>query len=662
MVLMRLARLPQDCLAAARAVAVLGDGAELPDVAALAGLRDDEVAAAVATLARAEVLRGEYPLGFVHALIRDAVYRDIPPGERELAHQRAAETLSAAHASPEQVAAHLLQVPRRGDPWTAQALLDAAVISHRRGGAESAISYLERALAEPPPSALRPRILAGLGRVQADIDGPSSLRHLREAYDLADDDQRAEIAMVLARTLVFAGAPGEATAFARSARARLAEDKQDVGFGLLAIERIAGFMHGLPPDEWMRGELPEIVGDGPGARSLASLAAWEQLILGLDRARCAELARFALSGSRLLAEDSGLFWVVAAISLEFCDEDVNTFWDEALAHAYAHGSLFMSLAAHLWRGYMLWRRGQLRESLESLRIAGEQTQMWGAPAVGAAYGQAWVIGVLLDQGETEAARAFLDASRNDARMGDGTRLFGEADAKVLYQEGRHAESVAALDRVAGLMTVVDNPCWRPWRSLRAHPTFQLGRKDEAVTLMSEELRLNRVWGASSTIGRTLRMLAEFRDPDDPAEKATAVAELTESIELLSRGRAGLQLARSHHAMGRFLSPDPSAVPHLEKALDLSRYCGARLMTGQLEAELAALGVAVPEAMQVEALTFTERSVARMAAAGEDSRSIAQALFVTPRSVETTLAALCARAGVDSPDQLGEALAAELATP
>lgn len=150
MILMRLSKLPRDCTPVARAVSVLGDAAELPAVAALAGPPESEVAPAVALLAHAEVLRDEYPLGFVHPVVRDAVYRDVPPGEREMAHQRAAQVLEAARAAREQVAAHLLLVPRRGDPWTVEVLRAAAATAAKRGGQEGAVSYLTRALAEPP--------------------------------------------------------------------------------------------------------------------------------------------------------------------------------------------------------------------------------------------------------------------------------------------------------------------------------------------------------------------------------------------------------------------------------------------------------------------------------------------------------------------------------
>src|SRR5262249_41144217 len=73
-VLLRLSRLPSDSVAVARAIALLGDGASLPATAALADLDENRVAGAVRALVAAEILRPDAPPGFVHALVRDAVY------------------------------------------------------------------------------------------------------------------------------------------------------------------------------------------------------------------------------------------------------------------------------------------------------------------------------------------------------------------------------------------------------------------------------------------------------------------------------------------------------------------------------------------------------------------------------------------------------------
>ena len=121
-VLLRLARLPADAVAVARAVAVLGDGAGLPATAALAGLDEDRVARATRSLTAAEILSSELPLGFVHPLVRDAVYLELAPAERALAHERAARALSELGATPELGAPHLLVVPCRSDPWVVSLL------------------------------------------------------------------------------------------------------------------------------------------------------------------------------------------------------------------------------------------------------------------------------------------------------------------------------------------------------------------------------------------------------------------------------------------------------------------------------------------------------------------------------------------------------------
>ena len=94
LVTLRLRRMPPTVTAAARAVAVLGDAAGLPTVAALAQQPEDEVAAALDVLSRSEILKDERHLTFVHPLVRDAVYDDLPAGERALHHERAAQVLS----------------------------------------------------------------------------------------------------------------------------------------------------------------------------------------------------------------------------------------------------------------------------------------------------------------------------------------------------------------------------------------------------------------------------------------------------------------------------------------------------------------------------------------------------------------------------------------
>jgi DNA-binding SARP family transcriptional activator len=176
-VLTRLAQMPAAAMATARAIAVLGDGAGLPAVAALAGLTEDDAAAALAPLVRAEVVRDQYPLSFAHQLLGEAVYRDLPPGERQLRHEQAARILHATGAAPEQVAAQLLSTPHRGDPWVVSVLRASAREAARRGATDAATAYLTRALREPPAPDEMSQVLLELGRCEALRDGPAAVRH-----------------------------------------------------------------------------------------------------------------------------------------------------------------------------------------------------------------------------------------------------------------------------------------------------------------------------------------------------------------------------------------------------------------------------------------------------------------------------------------------------
>ena len=421
LVTLRLRRMPPTVTAAARAVAVLGEAAGLPTVAALAQQPEDEVAAALDTLSRSEILKDERHLTFVHPLVRDAIYDDLPAGERALHHERAAQVLLQHGAAPEQVAAHVLRAPRRGSAATVELLRAAAGTAISRGASEAAVVLLRRALEEPVAGPDRARVLVELGRIETHVDGPSGVAHLSDAYAALDEPrERALLAMDIARTHVFVSPPGAATAFAREAASALPDGLDDERQGLLALQRITGFMHGLSADSYRAGPVPEVSGEGDGARMLAATLSYELLRDGKDRAGATRLARFALEGDRLLAIDNGLLWIVAANVRLLADDDLGDFWDRALARAHATGGLFAALSVNIWRGFTQWRRGQLDDALQSLADAVEQQRMWGASGVTSTYAASFAIGVLTDLGDLDAA-ADDPRPRSRAALGRGGR-------------------------------------------------------------------------------------------------------------------------------------------------------------------------------------------------------------------------------------------------
>ncbi|MGY1616648.1 BTAD domain-containing putative transcriptional regulator [Geodermatophilus sp. SYSU D00691] len=631
MVTMRLRRLPPEVLPVARAAAVLGDGAALPVVAALAGRSDQEVAAALAVLARIEVVKDEWPLAFAHPLVRDAVYRDLPAAERALLHERAARLLDGTGA--EQVAAHLLRAPRRGDAGTVALLRRAAATAAERGAAETAVTLLRRALEEPPADdGTRRDVLTELGLLESLVEGAAGAEHLLQAYALHDDPRtRADLAVVIGRTQVFAGALGVATAFAREARLALPPELDDHRQALTALERITGFMHDVDPAVWRTAEPPGPGGDGTGALMLAAALAFEATLEGEQRSRAVRLARAALAGDRLWTVDNGLFWIVAAVVRMLADDDLGDFWTRARRAAHARGSVFAVHSTNLWQGLWHWRRGELDDALGLVRMAHDQARIWGHESLGDAYAFGVEIACHLDRGDVAAARSAADAGAALPAAGDGYRFFRHAVARLLVAERRYEEALGAVVGIAAPVPI-PNPVWHPWRGTGALALHGLGRTEEAVRLAEEEVRLLRRWGAPSYLGDGLLLLGRLRGP-------SGVDLLREAVDLLSTTPAAVDLARARCALGAIPQvADDEAVPLLRAAVEAATELGAEGVLARACAALAARGVREDHPVPAPRRSGAERQVLALAASGLDVVQIAQRLFLTPGTVGAVLEA------------------------
>ncbi|WP_298517038.1 BTAD domain-containing putative transcriptional regulator [uncultured Nocardioides sp.] len=632
-VLVRLRRLPDDVVEVARAGAVLGDGAALPVVAALAGQPEGRTAEALADLARLEIVGDEHPVAFVHALVRDAVYHSLPAAERGLWHERAAAALWAAHESDEQVAAHLLLAPARGDEDVVALLRAAARAALDRGSSESAVTYLRRALTEPPAGTCRPELLVELGQLEATLDGVAGVEHLVEAYHLHEDPRaRAEIAIAAAATQIFASPPGVATAFAREAEAalpdELTDELSDQRQSLIALQRVSGFMHSL--EAGWRTPAPEPEGPGPGAQMLAATIALEEALDGADRERAVDMARFALEGDRLLTVDDGLFWINAAAVKTLADDDLGSFWDRARAVGRSRGSLFTMLSISLWEGFWRWRRGELHEALACLRDGLEQDRMWGGTGVGEPFALGFQILCHLDRGDVAAARRSADSISGGPLVGESGRVFQQALAQLLVVEGRGEEAlVVVAETPVGI--AITNPAWNPWRSITAAALHGLGRTAEAVEVAEEEVALLRRWGAPSYLGKGLYLLAQLRGSD-------GLDELRESVRLLESSPAAVDCARARCTLGnRPEVPDEEAIELLLAADRAARQRGAQRVRDLARAGLQRRGYAAESVGdEVLPLSATERQIIDLSAAGVEVREVAQRLFLTPGTVLAVL--------------------------
>jgi DNA-binding NarL/FixJ family response regulator len=140
-----------------------------------------------------------------------------------------------------------------------------------------------------------------------------------------------------------------------------------------------------------------------------------------------------------------------------------------------------------------------------------------------------------------------------------------------------------------------------------------------------------------------------------------LALLEEAVDVLARSPAKLEHAKARTELGAALrraNRRAEAREHLRHALELATICGAAPLVRRAETELLAAG-ARPRRISlrgVESLTPSERRVAEMAAEGPTNREIAQALFVTPKTVEVHLSSAYRKLGIRSRSQLSSALA------
>jgi DNA-binding CsgD family transcriptional regulator len=656
-VMFRLARLSADALEAARAISVLGDGAEFTVAAELAQLDALPFAAATRDLVHAEILRPDPPLGFVHELVRAAVYHDLAPGERELYHERAAKLLAGLDAPKEQIAAHVLAMPARGQDWVVEVLRDAADAAFARGDLDAAISLLRRALGEPPRPELRPELLLELGRVEARTFLPDATDHLQQAYEIARDPfMRGDAADQLARTLVFLGAPDEGGAIAGEAARELPAEFDDFARRLEAVELFA-LIFGAEPKADQRERLLAYrdmdASGGFGVKGLAAVVAWDWTLCSGPAERVCTLARGALDGGSLLAGD-GLMVLVATVPLALADlDEAVDAWDVQRAEAHRQGSVFRIGSVQLWNGYTQHLRGDLAEAESELRASQETVTLWGMP-IQAQWAPALLAEVLVERGAIGEGHALLDDAGSPPAGSDHAILIDRARMRILLAEGRADEALEYADVFEFHAGWKRHPRYAPWRSLKAQALDRLGRQDEALELAVEELEIARGWGSAGTVGRSLRVLGTILRTD-------GIEQLEEACGLLENAPARLEHAKALAALGgalrRARKPTEAREP-LRRALELADVCGAQPLAAHIRAEIYATG-ARPRSSAlggVLSLTTSERRVADLAAGGQTNRDIAQALYVTPKTVEVHLTNAYRKLGIGSRRELARALA------
>lgn len=662
-VLARLERLGPEVVALAQAVSVL-EHASLREAAETARLDHPAAVTAADQLLSMGILTEE-PLTFVHPLLRLAVYEQIPPARRADEHRRAALSLAAAGGSALAVGSHLLRASPSGDQEVVALLLSAADAAHAGGDLEAAITLLRRALAEPPDSPFRGTVLGRLGQMEALAHDPEAVEHLGDALAVCEAPaERVTVATTLGELLVW-GDGRSHEAFEMLSRV-IAE----LGPGLeprlrapletlrMATASVDGRLAGRIGSE--REQLLALAeAAGPAGRALKIFdACWLAQTEGVS-SRWWERLDEGLDGGRFVAEQTGgsMIVIYAAIVLVLSDEvdRAEALLADIRADARARGSIISYLVDLAWGAFLRLRTGELR-----LAAADAREALALARRIDATWVEIWLVACLCDalreQGELDQASRLVAEVEVERAKGTSAGLHALlARGRLRAALGDREGAIRDL-RLAGENVIVNNPSFLPWAATLA---TILAPADVAAArdLTERTLARARGLGQNRGIGIALRAHARVIGGEE------GLQALEESAELLRTSPARLELAYTLIDWGAALRRGgrrAAAREPLREGLQLAQRCGATALAEVAREELIVSG-ARPRRERLagpEALTPSERRVAELAASGLQNREIAQALFVTTKTVGTHLAHIYQKLGL-SGQQARELLADRL---
>lgn len=448
-----------------RAAAVLGDGWTQDVLTAVSGLHDESFLTALEEALRADIMREDATgYHFSHALIREAVYRELPLARRQRLHLRAAETMERfrAHHQEQQVgriATHYRLAGQAADPMKQ---LETA----RRAGAvaaamfawEDAIVHWQAAvqlLEELSPDAL-PELMTR----RCDL-----LLDLARMHERAGNGQQARetyrMVAILARQI------GTSDRLARAA----------IGYGDVYVtgSAVDGFLIELLEEALV--ELGPV--ESPlRARLLTSMAM--ALRYAPDVERRVMLVREAVAMARRAGDWSTL--TVALTALHVADWEPDNLAErldaatEAVRLAEETGDPMLAYWGHHWRAIDLLELGDIdgldRELVAHQRLAEElraPTYLWNSVRLRAT--RAIMTGAF-EPGERLAAEGYEIGRGVDPV--DAHAMYITQIWNIRLWQGRLDELVTDWEQYCTYYDTIP-----AWRARLAWLYAELGREDEA---------------------------------------------------------------------------------------------------------------------------------------------------------------------------------------
>ena len=653
-VLRRVGRLGNGASELAAAMATLGDGAALVDAAAIVSLDDREGARLARALQEADVLAGEDPIRFAHPIVRRAIYSDLSLDRRDRLHVLAAERLAEVGSSSDLVAGQLLACRPGGRPESVRALRAAAGEARARGAPEVAVTYLRRALAEPPAVNERGDVLHELGTAEEMIGDQACVEHLAGARDAAlEPEVRAGRAIELGNALQWLFRDRECIEVLEAA---LAEP------GLTASQRElleAYLLADSVPDAWANrhvAALHEQRAAHPPDDPLAARLVLAARAVRADQpaAEIAELALQAIGGGPL--PPIGHFEAIVALIYADAFDDARRELEQVLPLARAAGVARGIAAIETQFATMNFASGDLPACETHARTAIRVFLSGAAQAAGPALPTAALVAALAYRGAFEEAEQALEQV-GPQPWHQHFHFIGLLSARGLLRwlQGRDEECVADLAEARVRFSTWSSTAMLPISTLAGgHEPLalaRLGREKEALALADAELERAQRWGSPRGVGIGLRNIALLEGNAGTAREA---------VDTLASGGGRVEHVHALLALGVLLRREGSrkdAREVLWECLELARRCGATVFADRAWEELRVAG-AKPRRDRVtgrDALTPAEDRVARLAAGGRTNREVAQDLYLSLKTVEMHLGRVYRKLGIAGRRELAGAL-------
>jgi DNA-binding CsgD family transcriptional regulator len=629
-----------------------------PDVLELAG--DDDIGTSLEAAQDAGIIRmtGE-TIAFGHPLFASAVYAASAPRRRRAVHARLARVLT----DPEERARHLALATAQPDEAVAGTLEEAARTARARGGRATAGELFQMAATLTPenaPTAWGRRTVSAALCHHESGSGQEARRLLRGAIDaLPAGPGRAEALWALACT---------ETEWERNGDLCL-QAAQEAGddAGLLARIHLA-----LAEWRWMesgigsaiqeadRGvEFAEDSGDAALLTQTLALAGQAHIAAGLSDGK--PMLRRALATLPPDADVPAWYrpahWLGCALMWADRLEEARQLLVQEYERSEVTGNDYdrSGLAFHLCQ--LECRAGRLATARTYGEVAYRLAARHGGEQALALHtaGLALVEAI---EGRPGEARAVSDRALETARrLGD--RLSAMHHRGVLgfleLSIGNPSAAHAQLDGMVEELEVlgVGEPGLYPFLPEEIEALLGLGLFDRAAALTEGLERRGGELDRPRLLATGARcrayLLAATGDLTD------ALASLEAALRHHARFAVPLELGRTLLAKGqvlRRLKQKRTAREALEEATRLFDSLPAPLWAARARAETERIGGRAPAPA---GLTSTERKIAEQVAQGLSNREVAQAVFVSVRTVEDNLSRIYAKLGVRSRTELARVL-------